>query len=82
MVAMAGLDLTEYYAKFHEALNQRYKREFTGFEAIRNRFDEVQKGRPVVVDDVLAIFDDSLPNVEDWTKPYRANLEQRMSPEG
>jgi hypothetical protein len=76
---MAGLDLTEYYAKFDEALNQRYKREFTGFGAIRNRFDEVRKGRPLVVDDVLAIFDDSLPYVEDWTKPDRANLEQRMS---
>ena len=32
-----------------------------------------------VVDDVLAIVDDSLPYVEDWTKPDRANLEQRMS---
>ncbi|MGA3079021.1 MAG: hypothetical protein ABSG56_35725 [Bryobacteraceae bacterium] len=76
---MAGLDLREYYARFDEALNQRYKREFTGFGVIRNRFDEVRKGRPLVVDDVLAIVDDSLPYVEDWTKPDRANLEQRMS---
>lgn len=73
------LNLAEYFDLFPEALEERYNSRFeVGFDAIENRFKEVRSGRLLTADDVMAIFDDSLPFVRDWTKPDRRQLEERM----
>ena len=80
---MVTLDLAEYYDLFNVALSERYKNTFTvGFSAIEDRFQEVRKGlskgRALTVDDVMAIFDSSLPYICDWTKPDEDDLKDRM----
>jgi hypothetical protein len=81
---MDKLDLAEYYGLFNGALRERYEDTFeAGFSAIETRFQEVRKGLPkgraLTVDDVLAIFDSSLPYVCDWTKPDEKDLSDRMN---
>src|SRR5271157_2643539 len=81
---MDSLDLAEYYTLFNGALSERYKNTFEeGFSAIEVRFQEVRKGLPkgraLTVDDVMAIFDSSLPYICDWTKPDENDLKDRMN---
>ena len=81
---MDKLDLAEYYDLFNGALGERYKNTFVaGFSAIEDRFQEVRKGlmkgRALTVDDVMAIFDSSLPYICDWTKPDEDDLKGRMN---
>jgi hypothetical protein len=81
---MDKLDLSEYYELFDGALKERYENTFeAGFKAIEDRFQEVRKGLPkgraLTVDDVMAIFDSCLPYVRDWTKPDKADLDERMN---
>ena len=81
---MNKLDLAEYFASFPDALEERYSDRFKmGFEHIKNRYKDVRSGhRALAVDDVMAIFDKSLPFVCDWTKPERSELEERMAAQG
>ncbi len=75
-----SLDLRAYLELFPAALEERYEDTFsTGFKAIDQRYAEVRAGRPLTVDDVIAIFERSLPFVRDWTKPDRAELERKMA---
>lgn len=82
---MDSLDLACYYNDlFNVALRERYKDTFeAGFSAIEDRFQMVRQGLPrglsLTVDDVMAIFHRSLPYVQDWTMPDRADLEDRMN---
>ena len=74
------LNLAEYFELFPEALEEKYNNRFAaGFAAIEDRFKEVRSGRLLTAGDVMAIFDDSLPFVRDWTKPDRRQLEERMA---
>jgi len=74
------LNLAEYFELFPEALEEKYNNRFAaGFAAIEDRFKEVRSGRLLTAGDVMAIFDDSLPFVRDWTKPDRRQLDERMA---
>jgi hypothetical protein len=77
---MSRFDLGKYSKAFPEALLERYGRDFKlGFDRIENQYKDVRSGRcPLTVEDVLAIFEPDLPFVEDWTKPDRNNLAERM----
>jgi len=75
-------DLSHYLDRFEDALREKYKGLTfrTGFAAITDIYKDVQAGRRrLSIDDVMAIFDDELPFVQDWTKPDRQRLEQRMN---
>jgi hypothetical protein len=74
-------DLGDYHRRFPEALQDKYESTFDeGFREVEKRFQAVRSGaRDLSVDDVLAIFDESLPFVQDWTKPDRAELERKMN---
>ena len=79
---MDRLDLAEYYELFKGALRERYEDPFeAGFRVIETRFQEVRKGLPkggaLTAEDVLAIFDSSLPYICDWTKPDEERLEKK-----
>lgn len=76
-----SLDLGDYFRRFPEALQDKYGTTFeAGFEDIKQRFAPVSLGaRSITVDDVLAIFDVSLPFVQDWTKPDREELDRKMN---
>jgi hypothetical protein len=78
---MNKLNLAEYLDLFPDSLQEKYKSKFeAGFSAIDGRFRDVRSGRRLLtVDDVMAIFEDSLPFVCDWTKPDRGQLEERMA---
>ncbi|GLC27767.1 hypothetical protein [Roseisolibacter agri] len=75
------LDLGDYFLRFPEALQDKYGTTFgVGFQDIKERFAPVGLGsRSITVDDVLAIFDVSLPFVQDWTKPDREELDRKMN---
>lgn len=75
------LDLVAYLGRFREILKLRYGDCFDeGFKAIEDRYKAIRSGdRDLLSDDVLAIFDESLPYVQNWTKPDREDLEKRMS---
>lgn len=76
---MEELNLADYYRLFPDALRERYGATFeVGFENVKCRFDAVRRGAPLTPDDVMAIFDPSLPFHRDWTKPDRTHLEGRM----
>ena len=75
------LDLSQYSDRFDEALRGRYDGQTfkEGLAAIKDRYEGVTSGRRrLTVDDVMAIFSDDLPFVEDWTMPDRSELEKRM----
>jgi hypothetical protein len=78
---MSMLDLREYYQRFPGALKGRYDGNTfdAGFASIRGRYDRVRAGDPLTADDVMAIFEPTLPFVCDWTKPDKADLEKRMA---
>jgi hypothetical protein len=69
-----------YYAEcFDEALTEKYGTTFeNGFVEIGQKFEEVRDGRELTVDDVLFIFNERLPFVQDWTKPDRTQLMRKM----
>ena len=76
---MSGLDLAKYFALFDDALEERYKDKFRpGRARIEALYLEVRSGRDITVDDVLAIFENDLPYVQDWTRPDRKDLARRM----
>lgn len=81
---MNKLDLAEYIALFQDALEDRYNDRFeVGFGEIKDRYKDVRLGhRLLTVDDVIAIFDKSLPFVCDWTKPDRSEIAERMAVQG
>jgi hypothetical protein len=76
------LDLGEYWGRFDEALKGRYDGHTfkLGFERIENQYRGVRSDpyRPTV-DDVMALFANDLPFVQDWTMPDRDDLERRMT---
>lgn len=82
---MSGFDLVEYWSLFGNALEERYQRRDRfkdGFARIEALYQEVRPGRrcrDLTVDDVLEIFRDDLPYVEDWSKPDRDDLARRMA---
>lgn len=73
-------DLADYRKRFPDVLQDRYQSTFAeGFRGIRSHFLPIQKGeRDLTVDDVLAIFDTSLPHVRHWTMPDSYDLAKRM----
>jgi len=75
------LNLVDYFEVFPDALQEKYGSRFErGFADIDNRFREVSSGsRLLTADDVMAIFDDSLPFAQDWTMPDRQQLQERMA---
>lgn len=81
---MRSFDLCVYWQMFGNALEERYERRDRfkdGFASIKCRYSEVQGGphrRDITVDDVLEIFSDDLPYADDWSKPDRDDLKQRM----
>lgn len=82
MKAQPKLDLSYYLYRFDDALRERYKGQtFTaGFASIKECYKDVRAGkRRLSVDDVMTIFNDGLPFVQDWTKPDRQRLEERMN---
>lgn len=74
------LDLNQYFDHFKQSLADRYRGSvFTGgFTALEARFKEIRGGRLLTVDDILALFDADLPYIQDWTKPDRADLGNRL----
>jgi hypothetical protein len=76
-----AFNLADYHKLFPTILEGKYGNRFIlGFQAIERRYREIRSGdRLLTAEDVLAIFDRSLPFVDDWTKPDRAQLEDRMS---
>lgn len=75
------LDLSYYWDRFDEALKGRYDGQTfkTGFAEINDRYKDVTSGhRHLTIDDVMAIFSDDLPFVQDWTMPDRGELARRM----
>lgn len=79
-----SFDLVEYLSRFDEVVERRYGRTFAdGFRDIDERYKEVREGdRPLTVDDVMAIFDEALPYVRDWTKPDKDELARKMTSGG
>jgi hypothetical protein len=79
------LDLSQYWDRFDEALKGRYD-EVTfkaGFAEIEDLYRDVTSGhRRLTIDDVMALFADTLQYVQDWTMPDREELEMRMSKNG
>ena len=76
---MRAFDLGEYWHLFPRSLKVRYGTDFaSGFAKVKCRFDRVRETGDLTVDDVMAIFNDDLPFVQDWTMPDRKNLEVRM----
>jgi len=84
---MAGFDLGKYFALFGDALEERYNRkdrfkEFKdGFARIETHYRELRPGphrRDITARDVLEIFADDLPYVDDWSKPDYDDLAKRM----
>lgn len=79
-----------YWDAFPEALRERYGRDFkSGFDRIKNLYRDVGFGKvagtgkdPLTVDHVMAIFEEDLPFVEDWTKPELKCLAERMESKG
>jgi hypothetical protein len=73
--------LREYVHGLKVVLVDKYGTDYSaGFAAIEARFQEVRSGaRDLSVDDVLAIFGESLPFVLDWTKPDAIELERKMN---
>lgn len=81
----SGFDLSYYIDHFEAALSKRYndKKFRNGFAAIQETYKDINAGRRRLgVGDVMAIFDDELPFVQDWTKPDAQRLEQRMEEHG
>jgi hypothetical protein len=75
------LDLSSYLDRFEDALRERYNGQTfrSGFAAIKEVYEDVRAGhRRLSVEDVMAIFDDELPFVQDWTKPDLHRLQERM----
>lgn len=80
-------DLSQYWKRFPAVLRTTYKRSFAVdltsqvvFADIPKVFEDVRSGRArISVDDVMAIFGETLPFAYDWTKPDRAGLEIRMT---
>lgn len=78
---MKPFELSFYLGRFDDVLSEKYNGQtfHNGFSALRERYKDLRAGsRRVNVDDVMAIFDDELPFVQDWTKPDRDRLEKRM----
>lgn len=85
MKARPKLDLSYYWDRFDDALIGRYEGETfkAGFATIKEIYKDVRVGkRRLTVSDVMAIFDDDLPFVLDWTKPDPQRLEERMKEHG
>lgn len=81
MKAPPRLDLLDYLNRFDEVLRGRYGGQTfkAGFLSIAERYKGIRSGeRRLNVDDVMAIFDDDLPFGQDWTKPDRQRLQERM----
>jgi hypothetical protein len=82
---MSSFDLVKYWSLFGDALEERYrcKNRFKGgFARIEALYQQVRPGRQcrdITVDDVLEIFEDDLPYVQDWSKPDRDDLARRMA---
>ena len=77
---MTTFNLASYLLRFPEALSDRYKDEFAqGRKSIEERFKPIRSGQLLKPEDVLAIFDPSLPYVRDWTKPDYEQLTARMN---
>jgi hypothetical protein len=71
--------LPDYLDLFDEALIEKYEDTFRpGFAAIEKRYSEIRAGDDLTIDDVLSIFDTTLPFVRDWTRPDAAELGLRM----
>jgi hypothetical protein len=72
MKAKPKLDLSYYWDRFDDALTGRYQGETfkAGFATIKEIYKDVRVGkRRLTVSDVMAIFNDDLPFVLDWTTP-------------
>lgn len=81
----SGFDLSYYLDHFDDALSKRYKGKTfrAGFAAIKDTYKDISAGkRRLSVGDVMAIFADELPFVQDWTRPDAQRLEQRMEEHG
>ena len=83
---MSEFDLGKYWGAFDKALHERYNnaRDFPdGFKRIKDEFNAVGSGdRLLTVADVMSIFKNDLPFVEDWTKPDEKNIAERMQSKG
>ena len=78
---MSRMDLGYYRKRFVDALKARYDGETfdDGFRNIEDLYKEVRAGdRLLVAEDVMAIFERSLPFWQDWTKPDGSDLDSRM----
>ena len=84
---MSKLDLCGYWQMFGHALEERYHRKDQfkdGMTRIKTHYSQLQPGpqqRDLTVDDVLELFSDDLPYSDDWSKPDRDDLKQRMEKE-
>ncbi len=81
---MGGFDLGRYWALFGDALKERYHRKDRfkdGFARIKAHYRGLQPGpdrRDITARDVLEIFEDDLPYVDDWSKPDYEDLARQM----
>jgi hypothetical protein len=84
---MSKLDLCGYRQMFGHALEERYHRKDQfkdGMTRIKSHYSQLQPGpqqRDLTVDDVLELSNDDLPYSDDWSKPDRDDLKQRMEKE-
>lgn len=71
--------LPDYLSLFDKALDEKYGDTFRpGFAGIEKRYREIRGGDDLTIDDVMSIFDTTLPFVKDWTRPDAAELGSRM----
>jgi hypothetical protein len=73
-------DLGFYFNAVESVVESKYGEKFLeGRAAIEQRFKEIRSGaRRLGVDDVMSIFDPSLPFARDWTTPDRKTLAEKM----
>ena len=81
---MGGFDLGTYWALFGDAIEERYNRKDgfkDGFARIEAHYRELRPSphrRDITARDVLEIFKDDLPYVDDWSMPDHDDLARRM----
>jgi hypothetical protein len=83
-LAESRYDLGYYFSRFADAVGNKYGERFDeGYQEIEERYEEVRSGsRFLDIEDIMALFDPSLPFVRDWTKPEKDELVRKMTGSG